>query len=121
MQQECLRWRCHYAHVSQLGRSYDVRNAFASLAFNSIIDSVCGFNANHNEVRPFVEQRVKEAVTTTEVVGGKTTFLHQSGAMHGDGVAHEFFASPYETQTKKWLEDTSDEHMFATVPFPIRR
>ena len=76
MQQECLRWRLRYAHISNTGRSYDVRNSLASPACSSIIDSVCGASANPTDVRLFAEQRVGEAVTAVEAVGGQTTFLH---------------------------------------------
>ena len=79
MQQACLRWRLRNAHISHLGRSYDVRNAFASPNQRSIIDSMCSNFRDPSSVAPFVEQRVTEAVTTTNVVGGQVTMHHSLG------------------------------------------
>ena len=68
-------------------------------------------------IRPFVTQFVREAITTTYTLDGDTTFLHHSGVLQGGGCVHEFSACPYEKHVAHWLEETSDERMKATDPF----
>ena len=82
---------------------------------------MCSNFRDPSSVAPFVEQRVTEAVTTTNVVGGQVTMHHNSRVMQGDSIAHDLFASPYEEQITKWLSTTEDSNLLVYSLFPTRR
>ena len=89
MQQCALRARLRASRVSHLGRSHDVRNAFASPHQLGTI----GDSSKHlsPQAEPFVRQRVLEATTSMTTPSGCCTVLHGAGALQGDSVAGELF------------------------------
>ena len=114
MQQCALRARLRAARVSHLGRSHDIRNAFASPHQLGTI----GDSSKHlsPQAEPFVRQRVLEATTSMTTPSGCCTVLHGAGALQGDSVAGELFSATYEPQVASWLERTSDPPSCRRVP-----
>ena len=79
MQQCALRARLRAARVSHLGRSHDIRNAFASPhQLGTISDSSKHLSP---QAEPFVRQRVLEATTSMTTPSGCCTVLHGAGAL----------------------------------------
>ena len=118
MQQCALRARLRAARVSHLGRSHDIRNAFASPhQLGTISDSSKHLSP---QAEPFVRQRVLEATTSMTTPSGCCTVLHGAGALQGDSVAGELFSATYEPQVASWLERTSDPRLVVECPFSGR-
>ena len=83
MQQCALRARLRAARVSHLGRSHDIRNAFASPhQLGTISESSKHLSP---QAEPFVRQCVLEATTSMTTPSGCCTVLHGAGTLQGGG------------------------------------
>ena len=89
MQQCALRARLRAARVSHLGRSHDIRNAFASPHQLGTI----GDSSKHLSplAKPFVRQRVLEATTSMPTPSGFARYCTARGPSRGTLSLASFF------------------------------
>ena len=91
LQQCALRTKLRKARITHLGRSHDVKNAFASTDQGETIAK--SIENLPPESAPFVRQRILEAATSMRTLEGFVTVAHGAGALQGDSVAGEMFSS----------------------------
>ena len=96
LQQCALRTKLRKAHITHLGRSHDVKNAFASTDQGETVRKSIENLPIQNV--PFNRQRILEATTSMRTPEGFVTVAQRAGALQGDSVAGEIFSSTYEPQ-----------------------
>ena len=114
MQQCALRARLRASRVSHLGRSHDIRNAFASSHQLGTI----GDSSKHLSqlAEPFVRQRVLEATISMPTPSGFCTVLHGAGGPPWGLRGWRTFSATYEPQVDALFERTSDPRPVAECP-----
>ena len=98
LQQCALRTKLRKAHITHLGRSHDVKNAFASTDQGETVrKSIENLTL---QIAPFPFQRILDATTSMRTPDGFVIAAHGAGALQGDSVAGEIFSSTYEPQNQ---------------------